>query len=120
MEKELLGRLDALAAKLGVTAQYLWSVLLAQARVEIIATTVKCGLLVAAMAAMVLLARYGFKKSAVAGMWDGEEWTVLWIVSLIVALVCFFVLLSGVSELLTLTRNPEFWALKQVTEAIAK
>lgn len=31
---ELLSRIDALADKLGVTAQFIWSVLLSQARVE--------------------------------------------------------------------------------------
>lgn len=34
IDPELLKRLDALAAKLGVAAQYLWSVLLRQAQVE--------------------------------------------------------------------------------------
>ena len=58
IDPELLKRMDALAAKMGVTAQYLWAVLIRQAYVEgLTGLALACG-----MAALVVAGAFGLRE----------------------------------------------------------
>ena len=114
--KEIFTRLDALAAKLGVTAQHLWGVLVRQAGVERTFSIV--GMAVGAL--ILVLAVVLFVK-ATKSLHQEEEVGLVWlwggILLSAVGLVDFF---TNLYWLLTCTTNPEYWALKQVLEVLGK
>ena len=119
MEQELLSRLDALAAKLGVTATHLWEVLVAQQALrwmnvvaEVVALGVAAGLLYVSCKV--------FGKHKDSG--DMEE-----IVSFI-GMLLFAVASAGVlfciigdgTTAIKATINPEFYALQEVLKVLGK
>lgn len=112
---EILKRVDALAAKLGVTAEFLWSILVKQARIE-----VWTNVAVIAAAAIVAWGLYRWWRSAlrrsdgnVVDLDSGGEF-----VSLVFATIFAIVVVIGafvaILQLPTLLLNPEYWALKQL------
>lgn len=107
MNEEILKRIDALAAKLGVAAEHVWGVLIKQARVE--AATDAVGFILSLVCAYWLIrwARYMLKTGK-----DGDG--IIWIPF---ALCAFFVLVAGIgsfSSIPTNVFNPEYFALKTI------
>ncbi len=106
MNGEILKRLDALAAKLGVTADHLWGVLIRQARIEAY-EWIAWGALWLALSCLTWYLTIKLYKDDDK---DGELLITMGIASLtttVVGLIC----MSGTPGLLL---NPEYWALKQV------
>ena len=123
LKQEILTRIDALAAKLGVTADHIWLVLVKQAGVE----AWMCGAIGVTCAILAVVAfswcwklggqchsireserHYGSGEGFLAGaFFSGLAGVALTIATM--------VLLSGVP---TLVMNPEYWALKQVLAAV--
>jgi hypothetical protein len=113
MNEEILKRLDALGAKLGVTAQYLWGVLIKQARVEMWTdTAIVCVALVAA-GASAWMVRWAHKE-------DTSDSEAIVIVGSIVGLVASGIAIGYAVAAITEGANPEYWALKQVMSAVAQ
>ncbi len=107
MNDEILKRVDALAAKLGVTVDHLWGVLIRQARIDGI-EWVAWGcfwLILATATGAVAKSIYKGKND------DGDKFLLCCGFALI--LVVFG--LCCLSNTLGLFLNPEYWALKQVT-----
>lgn len=116
MNQEILQRLDALAAKLGVTATHLWAVLVRQAYVEF-ATSV-------AFAVIIAIATYGFVRvvrHGIAQEWyddyDGLPQIFTGIVGIVLG-VCWLVALVGVVQGIGYLINPEYFALHEVIKAL--
>ena len=116
---EVYQRLDALAAKLGTTVQYLWSVVLRQARVEIIQDL--CLAIVFFLA--IGLLSYVLKKLVKYIKDDAAGWNDEW--SFIAAGLCIFGIVGSFAWLvimlysvITPLLNPEYWALQQVLNAL--
>lgn len=116
-KQELLKRLDAVAAKLGTTTEYLWKVLVRQGYVEGI-TDVLSG--VTCLVMTIVLYRFTVKWTK---MKPGEhEWTegqsaCVWlgtILGLAFAVATSACLTAGIKELL----NPEYFALREILQAI--
>ncbi len=112
VDPEILKRLDALATKLGVTADHLWGVLVRQARVEFIVDAGLCLLWIT----VCFLTGWGLVK-----LYRSEDDDKDFLVAAVWLLGGFFLIgglasLYYASELPGLIMNPEFWALKQVLE----
>ena len=119
MNQEILDRIDALAAKLGVTSDALWAILVRQARVE------ACVDIVAMMLFMclVIVGWVLYAKKSRAG-WEREDWgsftmmgvgqisaiVVLCAASLAAIILLIFEGSSSVKALIA----PEFWAYKHL------
>ncbi len=110
MNDEILKRVDALAAKLGVTVDHLWGVLIRQARIEWIEWIVWSILWFVLAAVTGVLIRVIYKRED----GDGD----LFITSAIFAAGFVVAGLFCLSNTLGLFLNPEYWALKQVTSIL--
>ena len=115
--KEVFSRLDALAAKLGVTAEYLFGLYVRQAPLEAIYTLM---LIAAALISAALLLGsivLGMKKCsksfedwcAAVGTVSGITFVVLLVASVIQA-----------SDVLAQLYNPEYWAVKEIISQISR
>jgi hypothetical protein len=111
----ILQRIDALAAKIGTTAQHIWDVYVAQARVEAIRDTVFVVLFLIVSSLLAYLSyrlfRYGIKR-------DGyDDWPYITggfagffsLAILVASLVIFY---GAIGEWL----NPQYWAFQQLTK----
>lgn len=117
MNQEVLSRLDALAAKLGVAANHLWGVLVRQAYVDAL------GSLLFALIAAALT--YGFYRVVLYGRaekwYDGYDTELAVVgtgvvgVGLVVCVVIALVqLVAGIQNV----ANPEYFALRHVLGAL--
>jgi len=120
MDQKTLEALQALAAKLGTTAEYLWTVLVRQARLSLIADLILIGCLTVALAAIfrqMRLLRARFTEMMQRNQDPMIEYFAafgLWL--LIVA--CVGIGLSLIPDLMTKIFNPEYWALQQILETV--
>lgn len=111
MDDKTLAFLQALAAKLGTTAEYLWGVLLRQAPIS---GGITPALIVLAWAAIIGGMRYTHNKVK-RREWhaDGEA-----VPAFVILGVCSIFAVLGTSfesrDAITAIINPEYWALKQV------
>jgi zinc transporter ZupT len=108
VNEEILKRLDALAAKLGVTAQYLWGVLIRQAVVE---GALDAGLFVAGAA----VAFWCFQRAKEL-IKDEEDDTAVFPIAIgfVVSVVACGFLYSSICEL----ANPGYFALDKIMKVI--
>ena len=117
LTKEVLARLDALAAKLGTTADQLWTILVKQAGVELVI----CGLGAAISGTFFVLGTLSIRRGVKMpegrdGLSDGAlAYVVIGSISTIVGL---FALLIALSAIPTLAMNPEYWALQQILKVL--
>jgi len=107
MQEELLKRLDALAAKLGVAAEHLWDVLVRQGQIEGMR-----GVVLAVVGFVVML--IAGRKAARAFRENRDDATMGWVI------LCF---LSGGAALVGQADawyllNPEYFALRQLLELL--
>ena len=110
--EELFSRLDALAAKLGVGAEYLWEVLISQAGVRVIQNL----MIIAFVLVCVVVWSVCFRH--LVAQEDENHWgwgpTILLGLLLVIGAVGAGVLAW---ELPGLILNPEYWAFQQILEA---
>ena len=114
MNPELQKVLAELAAKLGVTVDHLWGVLLYQAKVEAIFNGFLFALCVAYFIGGGRLLRKTYLRQLEDSYEPDEGW---WMGLCIYLVIGFFVLifmLIAAHDVITQTANPEFWALKQI------
>lgn len=114
MNEELLKRLDVLAAKLNTSAQFLWNVLIKQARVTLIEDILFIGL-TAGFSWIVLKWTRNYYKRHDDDFFDGNpgEWLSL-IFSWVIGIIMLGFSIACIFEIPTVALNPEFWALQQV------
>jgi hypothetical protein len=113
MSEQLLQRLDALAVKLGVTAQYLWGVLVKQARVEMWQDI--------GLASFFVLAAIGSSTLGVFLVKDDDpDADGVGLFCLLISLVILGVAVGYGRAALTEGLNPEYWALQQVLQTLSK
>ena len=114
MKEEMLKRLDAIAAKLNVTAEHLWAILVKQARVEALTDifTVVGSLLVWFVAYKVV--RWEFSRDDN----DDDVSTGAVLVSLAASFIALVASLIALYSLPTELLNPEYLAFRRLTELI--
>lgn len=116
-KQELLKRLDAVAAKLGTTTEYLWKVLVKQGYVEGIAQLVS-------IPALLLLAYMGYRLSKkLYQMGEDDGWNgpgpVFGSAFLYLGIgAAIFLAMGNAYFGLLQLLNPEYFALRQILQAI--
>ena len=105
MQQELLNRLDALAAKLGTTAEHLWGVLIYQARIDALVSAI--GFVVFGLITMFL---YKVVRNA-----DDEIDRIFPAVGMVIT---FGIAIACLFSIWTPLLNPEYFALQKVLEVL--
>lgn len=115
MQQEILTRLDALAAKLGIAAEHIYAVFVVQARVGIIGQALFALTIGLAWLIGVRVVRKYWKV----GMEDAPEITIcLCVVGSISLAICTMVSISGLAWIPTRLLNPEYWALQEISKML--
>lgn len=115
MDQKTAEMLERLAAKLGTTAEQLWAVLIAQARVEVL----KNSLLIVAVLVVTTLVFNGWRKCRAEPRGPFDDSMFGWTAGLITAsIVAFFVLGIAGSNLIDAALHPEYWALSRIFGAL--
>lgn len=123
MDKTTADFLEKLAAKLGTTAEYLWSVLIRQAAISATTTLIY---LISIILFGVLLYRVHRRLSKPStnsenGYSIYEDWE--WPISVMVVAALLWVIFSivvffSISNIINGYFNPEYWALKEILNAV--
>lgn len=119
--EQILQRVDQLAAKLGVTAEHLWEVLLRQARVELYSACLWAAVIFAAIVALsCLLPRLNRNrtKENEKGYHRSDGPAVLFYGNICLVAFLLIILLNVVTTAITLAANPEYWALHQILKTL--
>lgn len=111
MNEETLQRLDALAAKLNVTGEYLWAVLVAQARVAVIQDAV----MAVVGCVLLFLSRWLWRQRSQERSWDNDSWELGCGVFLVAGSALLIIALTSIWTPLL---NPEYYALSKVFAAM--
>ena len=109
--------LDKLAAKLGVTAQYLWGVLLKQAPIAAVLDILQDIIIIGWVCILVKLTRWAWKKTEKG--WDEAPTalglTVAWVFTAVMICVVFFSFTGTITAIV----NPEYWALDRLLSSMS-
>lgn len=114
-KQELIGRLDALAAKIGTTGAHLWEVLVRQSIITGYADLGTAVILAATCATLAYFARkfwLAFEKHDHGGGLAGSA------VSYIAAVICGIVAIVSVYNAVLELSNPEYFALSEILKAV--
>jgi hypothetical protein len=119
MQTQLLSRLDALAAKLGVTANHIWAVLLKQAQVELVQSIV-WAILAALVVCLTVYCLWRINTTVTADEnYDWYPWRIgVAIASYAGGAAALAILFRNLCAIPTLAMNPEFWALQEVLKTV--
>lgn len=104
MDEKYLKMIETLAARLGVTADHLWGVLIKQALITGVTD------LIVALALVSLTATAS--GQAHRGGWDWESAPPF--VVLLLGFVTLFYIMANAEEIVTAFANPEYWAMYQL------
>lgn len=111
MSDEILKRIDALAAKLGIAASHLWSVYVKQARIEAIECIGWGVMWLLISLAACFGARWLFKS-------DDEHEVGPFVLAILIAVAAFLIACAQFASTPGMLINPEFWAFKELTKQL--
>ena len=121
LQKELMQRLDALTAKMGVTSEYLWETLVGQAFIEAMTSVVFVPIYV--ILVWFLFSRY-IKipvKSSRGGVEAVDDEFIGAIGRIFPGVLCLVLMVAALIRLEAMPTqllNPEYWALKELLKAL--
>lgn len=116
--------IEQLAVKLGTTAEYLWTILLKQAKISAINDIIFLSVSLLFGFILFRIHRYLLKERKVGGYEESyyhkyEEAAILPMVIFTVAFtITFIISLSSISNIINGLLNPEYWALKEILDTI--
>lgn len=115
-KQEILSRLDTLAVKAGALTSNVWSVFVAQQRVDAILALVFMSFLWLCCAALHIVARKSREKDG--GWWHNED-AAFWltIVSIIFTVITFIVTVGMISEVGKFI-NPQYYAIQDLIKML--
>ncbi len=116
--KEIAPLLEKLAVPLNTTVEYLWATLVRQAPISSIINIIEWVI----MGVVTWLAWKVFKKiwkEAYDKNWD-EVWLILPIIIGVVFLIFWIMIICTIPSTIAGFINPEYWALKQLLDAVSK
>jgi len=114
--------IEALASKLGTTAEHLWGVLVQQAPISGVVDLVLCVAITAVMVRFVALVKHktttperSKENPYPRAEWGGDGAAPLaWLAAFIAGMLALFFVINSVHGIVTAFVNPEYWALKQL------
>ena len=117
MNEETRKLIEALAAKLGTTAEHLWAILLRQAFISFWTDLIFYGVTLAIAYIAFRLSVKAWKKSD-DDSWNEDEWRIGSILCVSVSSILIIISLLCVGDTITKIANPEYWALSQVLSSL--
>lgn len=112
--EQILTRIDTLANKLGVTAEYLFGVYVKQAYVEVVQYII----LASIWGAVFTITLLAFKKS-MSGSWDNPTfYNIAAITGAVLSFVLTLAMMIEIGVAITCYLNPEYFAFKEVLSNI--
>lgn len=113
--------IETLAAKLGTTAAYLWSVLVRQAPISGFTNLAICGLLAALTAwwfRVVKIKTHVPPKTETERFpeaeWEGDETLLAWASVVLAGTITITIIACNASDIVSAFANPEYWALMRL------
>lgn len=124
MNDNLTALLDKLATKLGTTTEYLWKVLLVQAKIS--ATNSLIFLVMAVVSGIILYRIHKRLAKPIPGKSynnsryeeDGELYIPIMIMAACIWVICSFFIITDITNIINGYFNPEYWALKEILNSI--
>lgn len=115
MNEQTTKLIEQLAAKLGTTAEYLWTVLIAQARIE----AIECAIVSLIFLILTLVSGLTFFYCRKKYLQDDEDgYMAGQIFSSVIGVFCVIPAIMYGVGIVTPMMNPEYWALKQILNQI--
>lgn len=112
MNNEIVNALETLAAKLGTTSEYLWSILLKQAPISAITDLIQYGLLILACVIWSKKMKNTIPKILNKGL-NENHWA--WVVAISIMLGIFIIVaFFSIPNTIYALVNPEYWALDRL------
>jgi uncharacterized membrane protein YczE len=115
MNEQTTKLIEQLAQKLGTTAEYLWTVLVKQAHVEIyiFITTLILTIIGAFLTGLLLRnsQKYWEQETAPISAWMSLTFGIIIGIATVVGLIAT---IANIPDVITAINNPEYWALKEV------
>lgn len=109
--------LQDLAEKLGTTTEYLWGIIVAEAKYDVLISSIQM-VFMAAIVIVTIKLHLKFSKEEKNGesmYYRKEELLVVpMIFAAITSVIMIIFFLSGFNELVSAIFNPEYWALRQI------
>ncbi len=117
MDEKTEKLLRELAQKLGTTAEYLWTVLLNQAKYSAIISAIQMAIMVAIIFYTIIL-HIRFSKKDSIGWSQYDKKPELLIMPMMLAgaadVIMLIMFMVGINEVMTAIFNPEYWALQRI------
>ena len=116
MDEKTAQLIEAIASKLGTTAEHLWGVMIRQAAID---SVVHASVFAVAVAWFSWWVRFVLRKTTPTedyryGEWHGEGAVLVWTVTVVVGALLLATFFIGVAGVVAGFTNPEYWALKQI------
>jgi len=112
--KDLTNLLEQLALKLGVTTEYLWTVLIRQAKISGVMNA--AGILLIIVLGFILFKAYKYAEKK--DLLDSQAWDfgllvsyIIWAGMIIISPILFY-------NMITALMNPEYWALSEILDTL--
>ena len=123
MEDKYLQLIEALAAKLGTTAEHLWGVLVKQAPISGTVDLVLCIVIAAVTVWWVVLVKTKTTKppktkdeNYPTAEWKDEAALLAWVITIIAVMFVIITIICSAQGIAAAFANPEYWALKQLVK----
>lgn len=123
MDEKYRQLIEALAAKLGTTAEHLWGVLVRQAPISGAVDLVLCIMIAAATWWWVALVKRKTMRppetetnSYPRAEWEGEGAILAWVAAFIAGFLALVCVTGSAQWIVAAFANPEYWALKQLVK----
>jgi hypothetical protein len=110
MNQEILNRIDALSAKLGVAAQVLWATYIRQARYEAVEEIV--------WATLESIGLYLLCRWAIRHFKDFEDLLPIYVIVAIFGVLLVIFIIFSLDGVVPQLLNPEYWAFKELMSAV--
>ena len=121
MDDKYQALIEALASKLGTTAEHIWGVLVRQAPISGIVDLVLCAVITAVTVWFVALVKRRTTTPQVtdedrypSAEWRDESAFLAWAVAIIAGVIALICVTGSAQGIAAAFANPEYWALKQL------
>ncbi len=123
MDDKYQALIEALASKLGTTAEHLWGVLIRQAPMSGIVDIVLCVTISAATVWFVALVKHNTTEPKATkeneypyAEWKNEVAFIAWIAAFVAGVFALSYITNTAHGIVSAFANPEYWALKQLVK----
>lgn len=118
MDEKLRQLIEALAAKIGTTSEYIWGILVRQAPISAATDLVLCIVITSALAWWITLVNNKTTQKQDCpyqnAEWVNEGAFLAWLSVFLLGFGSMIFIISSLQSIVTAFANPEYWALKKL------